>query len=318
MNINEDTSAEAKGAVPEEYEADTEECDGQLTLFPALSISTNGFDEAEAYTDSDGEQNGGAVCDGTEIVPPDELFSVRKDAVPQEVAAEESGEDGTPEISEEEISDGEDGEKEEEPQQCEISREEPAVREKPKKNTEDMTSYDPKKPRRIDGRFDFIELCIFTLLAVMIVTAFFFRHSIVDGQSMEGTLHNGEHLIVSDLFYTAQRGDIIVCEDYTTAIPKPIVKRVIAVGGDTVKITRDGRVYVNGELLDESGYVYIDDPSYEYSPLELTVPENELFVMGDHRNRSTDSRYIGTISEDSVLGKVLLRFYPFNKFGIID
>jgi len=181
-----------------------------------------------------------------------------------------------------------------------------------------QNKYNPMKPRHIDRFFDFVELVVFTLLAVMIVTSFFFRHSIVEGESMENTLHSREHLIISDLFYTPERGDIIVCEDYTTAIPKPIVKRVIAIEGDTVKITSAGEVFVNGTLIDERRYVHIDDLGYKYRELELTVPENELFVMGDHRNKSTDSREIGTVSEDSVLGKVLLRFYPFNKFGKVD
>ncbi len=178
--------------------------------------------------------------------------------------------------------------------------------------------YNPLKPRHVDRFFDFVELVAFTLLAVMVVTSFLFRHSIVDGESMENTLHSREHLIISDLFYTPNRGDVIVCEDYTTAIPKPIVKRVIAIEGDTVKITPEGDVFVNGILIDESRYVNIDEFGYKYRELELTVPENELFVMGDHRNKSTDSREIGTVSEDSVLGKVLLRFYPFNKFGKVD
>lgn len=176
--------------------------------------------------------------------------------------------------------------------------------------------YDPKKPRRIDGRFDLLELFVFTLLAVMIATTFLFRHSIVEGSSMENTLHSGEHLIISDLFYTPKRGDIIVCEDYTTAIPKPIVKRVIAVAGDTIEIKSNGNIYINGELQEEN-YLYINQPNYEYKELILRVPTGELFVMGDHRNESTDSREIGTVSQDSVLGKVLLRFYPIDKFGTV-
>ena len=117
--------------------------------------------------------------------------------------------------------------------------------------------------------------------------------------------------------YPPKRGDIIVCEDYSTNLKKPIVKRVIAIEGDTIIITPDKRVYVNGELLDESDYVFLDGLDYT-KPVNLTVPDGELFVMGDHRNDSEDSRSIGTISEDSVLGKVILRFYPFNKFGPVN
>ena len=182
---------------------------------------------------------------------------------------------------------------------------------------EEMPEYSPKKPRKLDGRFDFIELCIFTLVVVMLITTFLFKHSVVSGDSMQNTLQNGEHLIISDLFYTPKRGDIIVCEDHTTAIRTPIVKRVIAVEGDRVKINAAG-VFVNGELLVED-YVFIDNDYYVYSDFEeIIIPEGELFVLGDHRNESADSRIIGTVSEDSVLGRVLLRFYPFNKFGTVE
>ena len=173
--------------------------------------------------------------------------------------------------------------------------------------------------RFVDSLFDFIELFIFSLAAVFIITTFFFRHSVVDGSSMERTLFDGEHIIISDLFYKPERGDIIVCEDYSTELPIPIVKRVIAIAGDRVEIDTEGNVKVNGELLDESGYVYID-PYYPYrcDEIALTVPEGEVFVMGDHRNVSSDSRKIGTIKEDSILGKVLFRFYPFDKFGAVE
>lgn len=179
-----------------------------------------------------------------------------------------------------------------------------------------LAPYDEKKPRKIDARFDFLELFIFTLLAVMILTSFFFKHSIVEGGSMQNTLQSGEHLIISDLFYTPAVGDLIVCEDYSTGIRKPIVKRVIAVGGDHLQITETGEIRVNGELLIEE-YVYLDGAPY-YPPTDTTLPEGMIYVMGDHRNASTDSRIIGLIDEDAVLGKVLLRFYPFNSFTVFD
>ena len=186
----------------------------------------------------------------------------------------------------------------------------------------DEEDEDKKKKigtRFVDSLFDFIELFIFSLAAVFIITTFFFRHSVVDGSSMERTLFDGEHIIISDLFYKPERGDIIVCEDYSTELPIPIVKRVIAIAGDRVEIDTAGNVKVNGELLDESGYVYIDPyHPYHCDEISLTVPDGEIFVMGDHRNVSSDSRKIGTIKEDSILGKVLFRFYPFDKFGKVE
>lgn len=279
---------------------------------------------------SENEENG----EFDYIPTPDEIFAtfqIESEPIEVENAEEtetfeaEENEDGGPEATEAEENEVEEpdvteAEEIEEDIQYSFTNIETTKTESAKTSRNDTSQrkYNPLKPRRIDKFFDFIELVAFTLLAVMILTSFVFRHSIVDGESMENTLHSSEHLIISDLFYTPDRGDIIVCEDYTTSIPKPIVKRVIAIEGDTVKITSDGKVYVNGALVDESRYVYIDDLGYEYKELELTVPKNEIFVMGDHRNKSTDSREIGTVSEDSVLGKVLLRFYPFNKFGKVD
>lgn len=185
-----------------------------------------------------------------------------------------------------------------------------------KDESDSLPPYDEKKPRKIDSRFDFAELFIFTLLAVMILTSFIFKHSIVDGGSMLNTLESGEHLIISDLFYTPSQGDIIVCEDYSTGIRKPIVKRVIAVGGDYLEISRYGYVCVNGEMLSEE-YVFIDG-DFRYPEVSMFIPDGMIYVMGDHRNASTDSRNVGCIDEDAVLGKVLLRFYPFDKFGTVD
>ena len=207
-------------------------------------------------------------------------------------------------------------------------------------NTEDKQTME--KPRRVDTLFDFVELFVFTLAAVFIVTSFFFRYSIVDGGSMENTLHDDEKLILRSIFYTPECGDVVVVQDKSTSLKDPIVKRVIAVGGQTVKFTRDA-VYVDGIVLDEP-YVYTADyenpfggediyrysvyPSDALMPLvtdkedgvfyEITVPDGEIFVMGDHRNNSKDSRDIGTLHEDAVIGKVVLRFLPFSEFGKIE
>ena len=178
----------------------------------------------------------------------------------------------------------------------------------------------PEKPSeppktRVQKIFDITELFVLTLAAVLFLLSFVFRHSIVDGDSMNRTLFDGEHLIISDLFYTPDYGDIIVFEDYSTNLRKPLIKRVIALGGDEVRI--DGNsVYVNGELLEED-YVYMQFNNYGGTNLTLTVPEGELFVMGDNRCNSTDSRMFGTIKESTVLGKVILRFSPIQAFGTV-
>ncbi len=299
---------------PADTAAPTEAKDKELSDFePALVISSEQFawdlDDADDYADT--------KFVGERIIPPDELFANR--GYPEEETEEfpDTELEETEQMSDEseesyESDENLDGDGQytlgELELQSEISDKYFAE--------EEMPEYDPKKPRRIDGRFDLVELFVFTLLAVMIVTTFFFRHTVVDGASMQNTLQEGEHLIISDLFYTPKRGDIIVCEDYTTDIHKPIVKRVIAVAGDHIVVKESGEVFVNGSLLEED-YVFIDGMGMKYD-INQIVGEGEIFVMGDHRNVSQDSRAIGTISTDSVLGKVILRFYPFDKFGTVN
>ncbi len=195
-----------------------------------------------------------------------------------------------------------------------------------------------EKPKRIHAIFEFVELFVFTLAAVFIITSFFFKYSIVDGGSMNNTLYDEDKLILYCFMYEPECGDVIVLEDLSIPVKelqKPLVKRVIAVGGQTVRIAKDG-VYVDGVKLDEP-YVYTNETSYSYTVdkdnlsklllpeitdiqsgeyYELVVPEGEIFFMGDHRNDSSDSRVIGTVSEDSVLGKVIYRFAP--NFDKID
>ncbi len=172
------------------------------------------------------------------------------------------------------------------------------------------------KVRNVDSRFDLAELFIFSLVAVLLISAFIFRHTVVDGGSMENTLKDGENLIISDLFYTPKTGDIVVVEDYHTPFRKPLIKRVIATGGQSVMILPTG-VYVDGFLLEEE-YVHTE-PGYRYTPVaEFTVPDGMIYVMGDHRDNSTDSRVFGCVSEEAILGRVLLRYFPFSRFGTVD
>jgi len=189
--------------------------------------------------------------------------------------------------------------------------------------------------RGIDTLFDFLELFIFTFVGVLLVTTFIFRHSVVSGDSMKNTLHDSDKLIISDLFYTPDYGDIVVVEDHTAGITSPIVKRVIALEGDTVRVTHTG-IFVNGEPEPSGDYVFTDGVEYyydlsdhiyfkdyeEYAFLpgvyyEFKVPKDEIYVLGDHRNDSTDSRRRGTVREDSVLGRVIVRFYPFSDFKFV-
>ncbi|MBQ8321701.1 MAG: signal peptidase I [Clostridia bacterium] len=232
------------------------------------------------------------------------------DAVPVDIPSPEA-EDATVE---------EDALTEAEPIQIAMDLGDTLYPQKDEEEDEELDVYNPEKPRFIDSVFEFVELFTLTLAAVFVITSFFFRHAIVDGGSMENTLHHEEHLIISDFLYTPERGDIIVFQDYSTGYKNALVKRVIAIEGDTVSVDMDGNVTVNGEALFED-YVYIDGafPTGYYGR-ECVVPEGEVFVLGDHRNASSDSATFpdATISVDSILGKVLLRIYPFDSFGLVD
>jgi signal peptidase I len=179
----------------------------------------------------------------------------------------------------------------------------------------------------LETLIDIFEAFIKALAFIIILTVFMFKICTVVGDSMYNTLHNGERLIISNIFYTPTEGDIIVFHD-TKSLNEPIVKRVIATGNKWVKIDYDNSLlYVSddeffdkNDLVDESDYVYFDIGRYELSgTFETFVPEGYIFVMGDNRNNSTDSRspQISLVDERTVLGKVIIRVFPLNKFEII-
>ncbi len=187
-----------------------------------------------------------------------------------------------------------------------------------------QAEYDPENPRKIDWIFDLAEMFVFVLAVVMILTSFVFKSSKVEGDSMKNTLEDGDRLFISDMFYTPERGDIVVFEDYSTALKKTVIKRVIGLPGETVevKINDGGRsvtVYIDGNPLEED-YAYYASTGHLDACGPITLGENEVFVMGDNRLNSTDScdPGMGPIRTDCILGKVLFRFFPFDKFGAVD
>ncbi|MBR3290131.1 MAG: signal peptidase I [Clostridia bacterium] len=163
--------------------------------------------------------------------------------------------------------------------------------------------------------YDLIEVFVSALIVVAIIFTFFFRTAGVDGESMNDTLQNEDRLIMYNFCYTPQRGDIVIVNRYhdgDTFIEKPLIKRVIGVAGDTVKVTGD-TVYLNGEPLDEP-YVYYPNIPCQ---IEVTVPEGKVFVMGDHRNASNDSRSLGCFDNEDIMGKALWRIFPSEDFGTV-
>ena len=181
-----------------------------------------------------------------------------------------------------------------------------------------MEKQEQAKPVRGQNLLEWYEALISAALVLVLIFSFFFRIIQEDGSYMVPTLVNGDKLIVWGAGYTPQRGDVVIVDSYTS-YGKPLVKRVIAKGGDTVSIDyATGTVAVNGEVLQED---YIAEPTYLGYDVTFpyTVPEGTVFVMGDNRNQSLDSRstYVGCIDERDILGRVLLCFMPFTDFGVV-
>lgn len=159
---------------------------------------------------------------------------------------------------------------------------------------------------------------VFALAVIVLFFVFFVRIITVSGTSMEPTLYGGDRVAVQSMLYTPQRGDVVVVDGYIN-YGDPLVKRIIALGGDTVDIDFEtGAVSVNGEVLDEP---YISAPTmngYDVT-FPVTVPDGCIFVMGDNRPASLDSRSteVGFIDARDILGKVLLRVFPVSGLGKI-
>ena len=180
--------------------------------------------------------------------------------------------------------------------------------------------------------YDIIEILVIAACVVLMLYSFVCRVCIVSGGSMDTTLADRQLVMVSNINYTPDTGDIIVFHQTTNesfGLNEPVVKRVIATAGQTIDIDfdtwtvtitdTDGSVSV----LDESEYMYLKEgytllkSDFDY-PME--IPEGYIFVMGDNRNHSTDSRsrWIGLVDERRVMGKAILRLTPFSKFGTLD
>ena len=181
-----------------------------------------------------------------------------------------------------------------------------------------------KKPfwtpeRKKDAR-EWVVSIVTALLAVLIIRSFLFTIIRVDGTSMTDTLQNNDRLFVTVLdmkLHGPDRFDVVITHYDDTR--KEYVKRIIGLPGDTLEV-RSGVLYVNGEAYDEpflspERIVNYSLPQYDFGPIE--VPEGSYFVMGDNRDNSRDSRRVGFLSEDKIVGKVRYIIWPLNRIGSV-
>jgi signal peptidase I len=175
--------------------------------------------------------------------------------------------------------------------------------------------------------FEIVETLVLTLIIFLVIQTFVAQPYKVQQQSMEITLEPDQYVLVDKLtprFDDYKRGDIVVFTppaDWVQDDGTPFIKRVIGLGGDTVEV-RDGGVFINGTELDES-YTF-GQPDEPAQPTTVSgdedrwvIPTGELFLMGDHRTNSADSRTFGPVPSEQVIGRAWLRYWPIDVFGIL-
>ena len=192
-----------------------------------------------------------------------------------------------------------------------------------------------KKGSFLGDILEIVESVVISIFVVLLLFTFVARPVTVDGKSMYPTLDDQDKLVMWTICYSPKPGDIVVVDNHVSytyepgtqkvvegsSLNKRIIKRVIALGGQTVDINFEtGEVRVDGELHTEdyiADLTHFNAGAFEYP---VTVPEGYVFVMGDNRNNSTDSRapHVGFVKEEDILGEAVIRFYPFDKLKWLD
>ncbi|MCI1964632.1 MAG: signal peptidase I [Oscillospiraceae bacterium] len=168
--------------------------------------------------------------------------------------------------------------------------------------------------------YEWVEALIISLTVIMVLFVFLFRVNIVvNGDSMKPNFHNGNRVLVSCVNGGYSQGDVVVIDEQATDLKERIIKRVIATGGQTVDINfATGTVSVDGQELDESAYIENGITKDQYDvDFPQKVPEGHIFVLGDNRSISEDSRFqeVGMIDSRYVVGKVIFLLNPFHSIA---
>lgn len=184
------------------------------------------------------------------------------------------------------------------------------------RDDDDDDTAEQATSKRRRALFDWAVVIVVALLVAFFVRTFVLAHFVVDGESMMTTLHDGDRVFVNKLSYRLHdpnRGDVVVLHEMNTGVPqRDLIKRVIALEGETIEM-RSCEVRIDGEVLEEP---YLDP--VEIGPQNLcggdfgpiVVPEDHVFVMGDNRDGSQDSRAIQSVDEDDIVGRAFVVFWP--------
>jgi len=178
----------------------------------------------------------------------------------------------------------------------------------------------PQKQSFLGEAYDWLQVVVVAIVGIVLVFVFLARTIEVVGPSMQQTLHDKDRIVLSDLFYTPKYGDIVVLRRASFEDGTPIIKRVIATAGQTVDIDFDaGIVSVDGVPLNEPYTADLTHLQENFSG-PITVPAGCIFVMGDNRNNSTDSRdrRISMVDTREIMGRLLFRLFPISQFGAVN